>query len=326
MEAPDRNLGLDLVRVTEAAALSCSRWLGRGDKNAGDQAAVDAMRLSFNTLPIDGVIIIGEGEKDEAPCFTTASAWAAARALPWTWPWTLWRAPTCSPTAGPTPFPWSASRPGGPCSTRAPATTCASRGARPGQGRGRPGRARGRQPQAHCPGSRQGCGRSGRFRPGQAAPCRPHRLHPPGRCAHPAPHRRRRGRFAHGRGPGSCGGHHDGHGRHSGRRVVGLCHPGPGRPDARPPRSPEGRGKTRHGRGRHRLHTDFHRRDVGENATHYFAASGISGGTFLRGVRFTGTHAICNSMVMRGKTGTMRRIETRIRLDKLMQISAVKYD
>lgn len=67
MEAPDRNLGLDLVRVTEAAALSCSRWLGRGDKNAGDQAAVDAMRLSFNTLPIDGVIIIGEGEKDEAP-------------------------------------------------------------------------------------------------------------------------------------------------------------------------------------------------------------------------------------------------------------------
>lgn len=67
MEAPDRNLALDLVRVTEAAALSSSRWLGRGDKNAGDQAAVDAMRLSFNTLPIDGTIIIGEGEKDEAP-------------------------------------------------------------------------------------------------------------------------------------------------------------------------------------------------------------------------------------------------------------------
>jgi len=67
MEAPDRNIGLDLVRVTEAAALSCSRWLGKGDKIAGDQAAVDAMRLSFNTVPLDGIIVIGEGEKDEAP-------------------------------------------------------------------------------------------------------------------------------------------------------------------------------------------------------------------------------------------------------------------
>jgi fructose-1,6-bisphosphatase II len=67
MEAPDRNLALDLVRVTEAAALCSARWLGRGDKNAGDQAAVDAMRLSFNTINIQGVIVIGEGEKDEAP-------------------------------------------------------------------------------------------------------------------------------------------------------------------------------------------------------------------------------------------------------------------
>lgn len=66
-EAPTSNLALDLVRVTEAAALACGRWLGRGDKEAGDKAAVDAMRLSFNSLNIDGTIIIGEGEKDEAP-------------------------------------------------------------------------------------------------------------------------------------------------------------------------------------------------------------------------------------------------------------------
>ena len=52
MEAPERNLAFDLVRVTEAAALASARWLGRGDKNAGDGAAVDAMRLSFNSLPI----------------------------------------------------------------------------------------------------------------------------------------------------------------------------------------------------------------------------------------------------------------------------------
>jgi fructose-1,6-bisphosphatase II len=66
-EAPQRNLALDLVRVTEAAALASSRWLGKGDKERGDAAAVNAMRLSFNALDINGVVVIGEGEKDEAP-------------------------------------------------------------------------------------------------------------------------------------------------------------------------------------------------------------------------------------------------------------------
>ena len=61
MEAPERNLAFDLVRVTEAAALASARWLGRGDKNAGDGAAVDAMRLSFNSLPIAGKVVIGMG-------------------------------------------------------------------------------------------------------------------------------------------------------------------------------------------------------------------------------------------------------------------------
>ena len=66
-EIPERNLALDLVRVTEAAALASARWLGRGDKKSGDQAAVDAMRLSFSGLDIHGTIVIGEGEKDKAP-------------------------------------------------------------------------------------------------------------------------------------------------------------------------------------------------------------------------------------------------------------------
>jgi fructose-1,6-bisphosphatase II len=65
--APDYNLSLDLVRTTEAAALAAARWVGRGDKNAADQAAVDAMRLFFNTVHMDGVVVIGEGEKDHAP-------------------------------------------------------------------------------------------------------------------------------------------------------------------------------------------------------------------------------------------------------------------
>jgi fructose-1,6-bisphosphatase II len=64
---PDRNLALELVRVTEAAAMGAGRWVGRGDKNAADQAAVDGMRLMLDTVQMDGVVVIGEGEKDEAP-------------------------------------------------------------------------------------------------------------------------------------------------------------------------------------------------------------------------------------------------------------------
>lgn len=66
-EPVERNLGLDLVRVTETAAMGAARWLGRGDKEAADQAAVDGMRLHLSTIDIDGEVIIGEGEKDEAP-------------------------------------------------------------------------------------------------------------------------------------------------------------------------------------------------------------------------------------------------------------------
>src|SRR6476660_8200428 len=66
-ERPDRNLAMELVRVTEAAALAAGRWIGHGDKNAADQAAVDAMRLMIDTVSMDGVVVIGEGEKDEAP-------------------------------------------------------------------------------------------------------------------------------------------------------------------------------------------------------------------------------------------------------------------
>jgi fructose-1,6-bisphosphatase II len=65
--APDRNLALELVRVTEAAALAAGRWTGRGDKEAADQAAVDAMRLMVGTVSMDGIVVIGEGEKDQAP-------------------------------------------------------------------------------------------------------------------------------------------------------------------------------------------------------------------------------------------------------------------
>jgi fructose-1,6-bisphosphatase II len=67
----ERNIGMDLVRATEAAALRSGRWMGRGDKNASDQAAVDAMRFTLDSVPINGVVVIGEGEKDEAPMLYT---------------------------------------------------------------------------------------------------------------------------------------------------------------------------------------------------------------------------------------------------------------
>jgi fructose-1,6-bisphosphatase II len=66
-EKPDRNLALELVRVTESAALAAARWVGRGEKESADGAAVDAMRLLLDTVPMDGLVVIGEGEKDEAP-------------------------------------------------------------------------------------------------------------------------------------------------------------------------------------------------------------------------------------------------------------------
>ena len=66
-EAPDRNLAMELVRVTEAAALASGKWVGRGQKESGDGAAVDAMRQMINSVAMRGVVVIGEGEKDEAP-------------------------------------------------------------------------------------------------------------------------------------------------------------------------------------------------------------------------------------------------------------------
>ena len=67
MAAPDRNIALEMVRATEAAAMSAGRWMGRGDKNGVDGAAVNAMRFMLNNVQMDGKVVIGEGEKDEAP-------------------------------------------------------------------------------------------------------------------------------------------------------------------------------------------------------------------------------------------------------------------
>ncbi len=73
-EKPDRNLALEIVRATEAAALAAGRWMGRGDKEKGDRAAVEAMRLMLNEVDMGGVVVIGEGEKDQAPMLYNGEA------------------------------------------------------------------------------------------------------------------------------------------------------------------------------------------------------------------------------------------------------------
>src|SRR5947208_13671583 len=73
-QARDRNLALELVRVTEAAAMAAGRWVGRGEKNGADKAAVDAMRHLIGTVSMRGVVVIGEGEKDEAPMLYNGEA------------------------------------------------------------------------------------------------------------------------------------------------------------------------------------------------------------------------------------------------------------
>ena len=116
-EAPEKNLALDIVRITEAAALSSARWLGRGNKEAGDGAAVDAMRNSFSTLHVDGIVVIGEGEKDHAPMLYNGEKVG------------MGDGPqldvAVDPVEGmPSPrWPW---RRAAACSTPAPATTCRS--------------------------------------------------------------------------------------------------------------------------------------------------------------------------------------------------------
>ena len=81
VEVMERNLALELVRVTEAAAMAAGRWMGRGDKNAADAAAVDAMRSALAKIDMDGVVVIGEGEKDEAPMLYIGEQWERCRPL-----------------------------------------------------------------------------------------------------------------------------------------------------------------------------------------------------------------------------------------------------
>ena len=100
---PDRNLAMELVRVTEAAALAASRWVGRGDKNGADGAAVAAMRAVLGTVTMDGIVVIGEGEKDDAPMLYNGERSVTARRRSSTSPSTRSTARRSPPPVAPTP-------------------------------------------------------------------------------------------------------------------------------------------------------------------------------------------------------------------------------
>ncbi|MEF3698781.1 class II fructose-bisphosphatase [Desulfolutivibrio sp.] len=327
MEAPDRNIGLDLVRVTEAAALSCSRWLGKGDKIAGDQAAVDAMRLSFNTVPLDGIIVIGEGEKDEAPMLfngekvgmglgqavdvavdpvegTNLLAYGRPNAIS-----VIGVAPRGSMfDPGPSYYMKKLVVP-------AEAKDAADLDAPVGDNLRAIAKALGKDvddlvvfvldkprhkeliTEIRRTGARI-------------------QLHTDGDVA------------------GSLmavdptnvvdvmmgtGGTPEGVLSACAIRAVG------GRMLARldPQKDDEKKALIKAGTDTKSILTE---ETLVNSDDTYFAATGISGGTFLRGVRFTGRGAVTHSLVLRGKTGTMRRIESHIALEKLMRFSAVKYD
>ena len=122
-QVPDRNLAMELVRVTEAAAMAAARWMGRGDKEGADGAAVDAMRLVLGTVPMDGIVIIGEGEKDEAPMLYNGERIGDGTPPRPTSPSTRSTAPPSPPRAGATPSRSSPCPSGAPCSTPARAST-----------------------------------------------------------------------------------------------------------------------------------------------------------------------------------------------------------
>ncbi len=327
MEAPERNLGLDLVRVTEAAALSSARFLGKGDKEAGDKAAVDAMRLSFNTLHIRGCIVIGEGEKDKAPMLfkgETVGSWLGpemdvavdpvegTRLL-------AYGRPNAISVVGIAPR-GSMYDPGPSFYMKKLVVPSAAHDvvdldAPAGDNLAKIAKALDKDVDDLVVFVLDKPRHEGLIDEIRKAGARI-QLHTDGDVA------------------GSLmvvdpantvdvmmgtGGTPEGVLSACAIRAVG------GQMLARldPQSEEEKKALAEHGLKTNEILTA---ETLVKSDDTYFAATGISGGTFLRGVRFTGQQAVTNSLVLRGKTGTIRHMETYISFKKLMRFSALKYD
>ena len=205
----DSDLSLEFLRVVEQAAIACAHTMGQGDRHNSDHVAVEAMRQVMDTVPIDGTIVIGEGERDEAPMlyigekvglpYAGAATARRRRATPrWTSPSIRSRAPTCARPARPTPSPCSPLPSAAACCTRPISTwrsSSSGRARRMSSTSTRRSRTTWRRLQSARPQGRGPGGRRPRSR--AARPFDPR--HPCDRRAHP-PHRRRRPVGRHRRG------------------------------------------------------------------------------------------------------------------------------
>ena len=327
-QAPDRNLAMELVRVTEAAAMAAARWMGRGDKEGADGAAVDAMRVVLGGVPMDGVVVIGEGEKDEAPMLfngeqigdgTPPNTDVAVDPIDGTTPTALGRGGALSVIA--------VSERGtmfnpGPCVYMEKLAV----------GPEAAGRVSLEQsPTDNIRAVADAKGESVRDvtavildRPRHADLIEEVRSH---RRPHPADHRRRRGRrHRHGlvRVRGRHPARHRRHARRGHRRGRPQVH---GR---RAAGSACGLATTRSGNRPSSLGYDLDRvlslDDLVQGDNCFFAATGITDGELLRGVRYDSRGASTESLVMRSKSGTVRRIDARHRLKKLALYASVEFD
>ena len=175
--------------------MAASRWMGRGDKNGADGAAVDAMRIVLDTVPMDGIVVIGEGEKDEAPMLYNGEQIGDGTRPPPTSPSTPSTAPRSPRSAGATPSPSSPCRERGTMFNPGPCVYMEKIAVGPeAQGRHRHQQVADREPQRRGRGQGRDGPRPHRGDPRPAPPRRPHRRGPRGRGPHPPHPRRRRGR------------------------------------------------------------------------------------------------------------------------------------
>jgi fructose-1,6-bisphosphatase II len=320
-DRPDRNLALELVRVTEAAALAAARWVGMGDKIAADQAAVDAMRVVLDTVQMDGVVVIGEGEKDEAPMLYNGEQIGDGSQPQVDIAVDPLEGTTLCAKGMPNALAVIALAEKGSMFDPGPASTCrrwpAARDRRlPGPRRAaRRDRAADRQEEGHRRRRRHG------RRPRPPAPRGRHPRVPRGRRARAA-HLRRRRRRGDARGQRQLARRPAvGRRRHAGGRHLRRGAEVHGRPDRRPlwPRDEAERKAALD--GGYDLDKQMVADDLITSDNCFFSATGVTDGDVLQGVRYSGTRsASTESLVMRSRSGTVRRISARHDRSKLRQL------
>ena len=309
---PDRNLALELVRATEAAAINCSRYLGFGDKNQVDAAAVDAMRPVLGAVRMNGVVVIGEGEKDEAPMLYNGERVGDGSGPEWDIAVDPVDGTTLTAKSLPDAVSVLGVSPRGTMFNPGPAVymhklvvpgavaAAVDLDAPIGDTLAKIAKA-----------ERPAGGRADRGHPGPAPARRPGRRDPGRRGADPVPAGRRRGRRDHGRHPGHRGRPAGRHRRHPEGVLAACalrCLGGEmfGRLVAR-----DDAERTAILDAGYDLDRPLTTHDLVAGDNVFFAATGVTDGSLLRGVRFEPHRITTHSLSMRSLSGTVRFIEGR---------------